>query len=68
MSYTVPMTTPCSNCGSRLWETYRGHLRCRCGHRLWIERHRDPEGGVRFKLVEGIEPPKEYRGWAEVTA
>ncbi len=69
-AFTVNLGEACSRCGHRLWATFRGLLRCessKCSQKLWIVRIQG-KSGVRFKYSQGLEPPKEYKGWAAVTA
>jgi len=63
--YEVHTGQPCSRCGTDLWITVRGHLRCRCKQLLWITRVMSD--GVHFKYEQGFELPKGYRGWHQVT-
>ena len=65
--HTVKTGEKCHGCGTDLWQSLRGFLRCACGQITWIERSRGEAGGLRFRYRQGDRPPATYRGWLETT-
>jgi len=65
--YSVSVGKKCEKCGKDDWFAYYGHNRCACGQYLWIEQSANGDGGRHYLYRQGIDLPKDYRGWMEVT-